>query len=229
METKPKFPDHRLTDLKRQAELAIYRSIQASALPGMAVYGQRPGPSGPELDFAIWLQNVARMTLEVKGGDYTIEGCQWFLAGPGGSSPKPNPLFQAWDGAMALRSFIGERLGTPWCPFVLAAVVFPDMAPDPGIEAATAGSQVKVLWGADDVAERMAAIAAEVGINYPPTPEDIRRESGLLVPARERQELAAEGLDGRQVIIRHVEHLHIHTASVDAPEMAFPSVFRPGG
>ena len=67
METKPKFPDHRLTDLKRQAELAIYRSIQASALPGMAVYGQRPGPSGPELDFAIWLQNVARMTLEVKG------------------------------------------------------------------------------------------------------------------------------------------------------------------
>ena len=53
MEIKGKFPESRLTDPKRQAELAVYRDLEASALPGVALYSVRPGPNAPELDFAV--------------------------------------------------------------------------------------------------------------------------------------------------------------------------------
>ena len=67
MEIRPTFPQHRLHDPKRQAELAVYRDLEASALPGVALYGPRPGPNGREMDFAVWLKGIARVVLEVKG------------------------------------------------------------------------------------------------------------------------------------------------------------------
>ena len=148
MEVKPVFPEHRLRDPKRQAELAVYRDLEASRIPGVALYGARPGSTGVEMDFALWLESIARFVLEVKGGRYFLDGGGWLLEGPGGAMPKSSPLMQAWDNAMALRNFLCERLGRRHKPFVIAAVVFPDMEPDPDIEALAAGGQTHVLWGA---------------------------------------------------------------------------------
>lgn len=221
MDTQPNFPEHRLHDPKRQAELAVYRDLQAASRPGVALYSVRPGPNSPELDFAIWLQNVARVALEVKGGRYCAAGGEWFLEGPGGAMPKDNPLLQAWDAAMGLRNFLGERLGQRHCPFVIPAVVFPDMEPDPDIEALTAGSQTHVLWGAGDIAGRLAAIAAEVNVKFPPAALDIQRETALLLPGTAGAETvspsAGDGergrLDPRQVIIEHVDVVNVYTTS----------------
>ena len=41
MEVKPVFPEHRLHDPKCQAELAVYRDLEASMIPGVALYGAR--------------------------------------------------------------------------------------------------------------------------------------------------------------------------------------------
>ena len=40
----------------------------------MALYGARPGAFGVELDFALWLESLARFVLEVKGGQYCVDG-----------------------------------------------------------------------------------------------------------------------------------------------------------
>ena len=220
MEIKGKFPENRLHDFKRKAELAVYRDLEASALPGVALYSARPGPNAPELDFLIWLEGIARVNLEVKGGPNFVKGNEWFLGGPGGAMPKNNPLFQAWDGAMALRNFLGERLGQSHRPFVIAAVIFPDMEPDPDIEALTSGGQGHVLWGAGDVAGRLAAIAAEVNVKFPPTSLDIQRETALLLPRTAGSEAAGPssdngdgGLDARQIIIEHVDVVNVYTAA----------------
>ena len=41
MEVKPVFPEHRLHDPKCQTELAVYRDLEASMIPGVALYGAR--------------------------------------------------------------------------------------------------------------------------------------------------------------------------------------------
>ena len=48
MEVRPNFPGHILEDVKRQAELAIYRVLEALAMPGTALYSVRASPNGPE-------------------------------------------------------------------------------------------------------------------------------------------------------------------------------------
>ena len=219
METQPTFPESRLIDPKRQAELAVYRDLAASALLGMALYSARPGPHAPEVDFAVWLQRIARFVLEVKGGRYRFDGGVWLLDGPGGAMPKANPLMQAWDGAMALRNFLGERLGQPYSPFVIPVVVFPDMEQEPAIEALTAGGQGHVLFGAGDVAGRLAAIAADVQVKYPPSGEDVQRETALLWPGPESASSSTveghgDGLEARQVIIQHVDTVNLYTGTV---------------
>ena len=231
MEVKPVFPEHRLRDPKRQAELAVYRDLEASVIPGVALYGARPGPNGVEMDFALWLESIARFVLEVKGGQYCVEGGEWFLEGPGGAMPKNSPLMQAWDNAMSLRNFLCERLGRRHKPFIIAVVVFPDMEPDPDIEALTAGGQTHVLWGAGDVAGRLANIAAQVGVKFPPGLLDVQRETALLPMGQpEPERPSATGgaapndlaglLQERGIYIERVENLHLHLdakAATDIP------------
>ena len=221
MKIKPAFPEHRLHDLKRQAELAVYRDLEASALPGITVYSSSAGPASPEIDYSVWLKDIGRYAVEVKGGQYALDNGIWLLAGPGGRVAKPNPLMQTYDAGMSLRNAIGERLSHKRKPYVICVTLFADMEEDEGIEACTEGGQSKILWGTEDVATRLAAIAAEVGIDYPPSARDGEEESSLLVPGlgcqfRDPALPAGVSLDGRPVIIQNVEHLHLHTSA--APE-----------
>ena len=52
---------------------------------------------------------------------------------------------------------------------------FPTWSPDPAIVAEAKRSNVHVLWGTDNLMNRLAAIAARKAY-YPPNADDIRRE-----------------------------------------------------
>ena len=82
MKIRPAFPEYRLHDLKRRAELAVYRDLEASALPGIAVYSSSVGPGSPEIDYSVWLKDIGRFAVEVKGGQYILDNGIWLLAGP---------------------------------------------------------------------------------------------------------------------------------------------------
>ena len=75
---------------------------------------------------------------------------------------------------MSLREDIVDTLGDTCC-FVIAALLFPDMEPDPAIVAEAKRSNVHVIWGTDNLMNRLAAIAARKAY-YPPNADDIRRE-----------------------------------------------------
>ena len=107
------------------------------------------------------------------------------------------------------------------CCFVIAVLLFPDMVPDPAIAAAARRSRVKVLWGTDNLMNRLAAIAARKAY-YPPNADDIRREVAAVTdgqiayageaptqpeaPAVPRLEIPAAG-----ITIGHVDTLIVHT------------------
>ena len=82
----------------------------------------------------------------------------WLHAGPGGRVAKPNPLLQTYDAGMSLRNAIGERLSHKRKPYIICVTLFVDMERD---EACTEGSQSKVLWGTEHVAERLVELAEE--------------------------------------------------------------------
>lgn len=52
---------------------------------------------GPELGFPVWLTEIGRVAIEVKGGRYRGDGGTWFLDGPGGATPKASPLTREWN------------------------------------------------------------------------------------------------------------------------------------
>ena len=108
MEMRPNFPSHMLEDAKRQAELAVYRDLEASALPGAALYSVRAGPNGPEIDFIVWIEGVGRFVIEVKGGRYHVVQEQWFLDEPCGRIAADSPSHQAWYGMLSVRNYLGS-------------------------------------------------------------------------------------------------------------------------
>ena len=66
--------------------------------------------------------------------------------------------------------------------FIFPVLCFPDMAPDPIIEARAAEGHVTVLWGGDDLIGRMKELAKTQTIHRPPTAERIAEEVELIQP-----------------------------------------------
>ena len=93
----PEFPEHRLQDPRRQA-------------PGRALYEMRAGLHAPQLDFGIWLQDVAHYGLQVKGGETATAGGEWRLHSANGPETIPSPIAQTFDAAIAIRDIIKAQL-----------------------------------------------------------------------------------------------------------------------
>ena len=235
MITQPdQFPPDRRADPMRRAEARVFDAIQSSDRSGLAIYEWQRNPGSPQLDFAIWTQGGGRFGLQVKGGQISLENGKWYLETPGGPEEKPSPLCVTWDAAMSLREDIIDVLGDTCC-FVIAVLLFPDMEPDPAIVAEAKRSNVHVLWGTDNLMNRLAAIAARKAY-YPPNADDIRREVAavtdgqvlyaeegpdqgqreerLFIPTVPRLEIPAAG-----ITIGHVDTLIVHTAPGAMPEV----------
>ena len=218
MNIYPEFPANRLNNPKRQAELSVYRELEASDAAGTVIYEARPDPSCPEVDFVIWLEGVARIAMQVKGGQYRIERGRWYLATPNGEEKKSTPAKQAWESALALHNHLQERISDARNPFVVPVLLFPDMEPDADIETWAAQARIHVLFGGQRLVERLEELAAVSQVRFPPTEEEIAEEVELVMPGvAEVADPAPSviGLQARQVIIQHANVVNIHTTAVD--------------
>ena len=146
------------------------------------------------------------------------------------------PLPQAWDAAIAVRDTIHRELG--FKVFIIPVMVFTNTPYDPAIEQWAAQSQVKVLFEAHDLVNRLLPLAKQKGIKHPPTADHIMNEvdavtGGLVAPAADEVEDPAgvlvdrqqvtPGRDGRleavpdllprQVVIHHVDTVYLYVAS----------------
>ena len=96
----------------------------------------RQGYECIELDFAVWIEGIDRFALQVKGGHYQLVNGEWHLkTRDGAKAVGACPLDEAKLGALDLHDDIRDRACTPYNPFVIPVLTFPDMTePDPNIE-----------------------------------------------------------------------------------------------
>ena len=99
----------------------------------------------------------------------------------------PCPLTQTWDAAIAVRDAVYRVLG--FKVFIIPVLLLPDTLRDPLLDEWAGQRRVKVLFGADDLVNRLLALADRTEIKHPPTAGHIRNEveavtKGLVTPAR---------------------------------------------
>ena len=97
-----------------------------------------------------------------------------------------------------------------------------DTPPNQTIQEWATQRRVKVLFGADDLVDRLLALADRMEIKHPPTADHIRNEvaavtNGLVAPARDGGgHEAVQEFIARQVVIQHVDTVNIHVTSAHA-------------
>ena len=97
-----------------------------------------------------------------------------------------------------------------------------DTPPNQTIEEWATQRRVKVLFGSDDLVDRLLALADRMEIKHPPTADHIRNEvaavtNGLVAPARDGGgHEAVQEFIARQVVIQHVDTVNIHVTSAHA-------------
>ena len=232
--TPEQFPQERRHDPKRQAEAAVFDALAGSNASGHALYEWGAPGRSHRTDFALWLENTGRFSIEVKGGQYTLDSDRWFLHTPyGGLDVKGSPLQQADDAAMDLRNEIHTQTG--YRVFIIPVVVFPDMTPDPTIERCAQRTNVRVVWGTEHLLADLEAVARRVVVDHPPRASYIVNEVRAITIGASPDEATRSGqprtdtasgpavgqleLTGATAItIHHVERLIVQQAPDPMPE-----------
>ena len=146
------FPSGRLKKPKRRAERRVYEVLANSNRQGFVYYEWRKGYQCIELDFAVWIEGLGRIALQVKGGIYVLINGQWYLKKRDGLRPVTScPMDETKLAALDLHDDIEELDVTHNNPFVLPVLVFPDMEPDAAIENLAKRAGVYVIWGVRDL------------------------------------------------------------------------------
>ena len=219
MEIHPPFPEPYLNDPMRAAELRVYQELVRSEVPGQALYQVNAAPNAPELDILVALEGVAYLGTGIKGGFYRRNNRgEWSLQTGVGWQQAPCPLDQTFLAAMSVHDTLERRLRMN--VFVVPVLIFPDMEGDTAIARATANDKVRVLWGTDNLVDRLVEIAGTRTICTPPTAGQIARVVEFFMPglgtAPEPEPTPATmDLTGRQVIIHHVDTVNVYTTSVE--------------
>ena len=153
------FPSGRRKKPKRQAERRVYEALAGSDRQGFVYYEWRKGYEHIELDFAVWIEGLGRFALQVKGGRYLLSDGEWYLQTRDGVKVIEScPLDEAKLGALDLHDDIAERACTPYNPYVIPVLIFPDMEPDPAIESLARRTGVYVIWGVRNLWADLAEI-----------------------------------------------------------------------
>ena len=189
------FPEDRIHDPKRQAELTVFRELQASETPGVALFEARAGIDGREVDYAIWLEDIARTGLQVKG-----DATAWTVASGislprevrGASPARPS---RAGGRPYSSTTDLQERrpAGIPSSSPCWSSRTY---CPTPTSRPGSTQAGVSVLFGTENLVERLIEAVATCRVNYPPSGDETAEEVELLVPGTMRVALGIpEALD----------------------------------
>ncbi len=208
------FPPNRVRDPKRRAEWRVYRSLDETLREGHVAYEVKVSRTAPEVDFFVIIQDKAVVCMQVKGGDYRIIGGDWHLETDEGTEYVQDPLKLTWDSAMAVRDFLKEKIGRK--VFMLSVLVLPDMQPDPDIDMMAENDRTAVLYGVDDLIERLADLAEARDVYGTPSPHMAERIINALMPQL-KVGLPDNGdpdSNDRPVEVHHADVVNVYNAPV---------------
>ena len=223
-------PEERRNDPKRQAEMSVLDPLARTENRGTAIYEWSAGPGSPEVDIALWVENLGRFAIQVKGGHYDIRDYNWFLKSPDGSlEAKPSPVVQTWDGAMSMRSAVETVVG--FRAYLIPVLILPNQEPEPHVAALAAQKRVHLAWRGEDLMTRLSEIAETEGVHHPPPRTHIDNEVHAMMygqPLRpsapfhraDRQPAepmtpSAVDTTGATVVINNYGPLIIHTGAAE--------------
>ena len=169
MKTNPTFPPSRLTDPQRRAERDIYQAVEASSVPGRALYEVKATREAKQVDILLWAEAVATFGAQLKGGTYMIRDGELCLVTDQGLVPKPGLLAGVWDSVMAIPEFIHSKLGRGM--YIIPVLGLPDMEEDEAIRDMAGRRQVGVIFGKADWVQRLVGLASCHSIRHRPTEE----------------------------------------------------------
>lgn len=228
MLTQPEFPANRRRDPLRLAELRAYHEFADSDRAGRALYELKTARNVPELDFAALIEDVAVYGVQVKGGQWQVQRGQWQLTTNHGFQMMPCPIKLSWDAALQIRETVKRRLSRK--VYVIPVLVLADMEPDPDIELRVENDRVKVLFGTDNLVDRLISLAAGEEIFNPPTAWMVDEIAEALMPflgangdAKPQQvmDLGIEETDqaeinvsGRPAAVRHADVVNVYEGPV---------------
>ena len=146
------FPSGRRKKPKRQAERRVYEALAGSDRQGFVYHEWRKGYEHIELDFAVWVKDLGRFALQVKGGHYLLIDGEWYLkTREGNKHVRSCPLDETKLAALDLHDDIKECAQTAYNPYVIPVLMFPDMDPDPAIKKLASRAGVYVIWGVSNL------------------------------------------------------------------------------
>ena len=130
----PEFPEQRRQDPKRRAEARVFDALLRLDLEGYGLYEYRFRKDGRQVDNPLWVPELGRFAVQVKGGTYEADHSdQWFLLMLDGDRKRAtSPLEEASDGCIELRN--GIRKATTFETYVAGVVIFTDMERNEEIE-----------------------------------------------------------------------------------------------
>ena len=222
MKTNPAFPPSRRTDPQGRAERDIYHVVEASPIPGRALYEVKVTRDAKQVDILLWAEAITTFAVELKGGPYEIHDGELCLVTDQGRTPKPGLLAKVWDSSMEISRFIERKLGRGM--YIIPVLGLTDMERNEAIRDMAARRQVEVLFGKDDWVQRLVDLAGSHSIRHRPTEESIEQEVLAIMP-----ELApAPSPTSPQVVIQNVEHLHIHVGPGGVETLGLPDLTAAG-
>ena len=102
-----KFPPNRRRKPKRRSERHVYEALANSNRRGFVYCERCKGHECIELHFAVSIEELGRIALQVKGGRYLLSDGEWRLATRDGVQPiAASPLESAWLAARNLHDDI---------------------------------------------------------------------------------------------------------------------------
>ena len=202
------------------AERDALSRFEASDRQGVALF--RPRVAGDRLapDCAVCVEEEGRFVVSFLTGRYSVENGKWHRHdGDGDAVFVSDPMEQLWQAAMAVKD-AATRDFDFGC-FIVPVAVFVDMEANQEIMAAKQLRAVKILWGTDDLVERIIAQLPEdkrqTGLNARFIEKDVRALSRVPSPSDETapasEDLSVD-LGAGQLTMNGVEtaiiHVHVY-------------------
>ena len=158
----------------------FYRQVANSTLPGRALRRVQADDQARLLDIVLALENIGYFGILVLPGNYSRESQDWFLVEDLARQAVANPIDQVHRASLGIHSMIEDALAIT--VFVVPVMVFPDMAKDPDIDTWAERCKVRILWGPENLLERLVALTRDgvTRIFYPPSAEEIEDVAEVL-------------------------------------------------
>ena len=222
MRVNPIFPPTRLTEpTRRRAERDIYQALEASDVPGRALYEVKVDKDSRQVDLVVWIEGIAVFVVQIKGGIYVLDRGELWLVTHRGRELQEGLLADIWDDTMVIQKFLKRSLhrGT----YLVPVMALPDMAEDEAIRDMAARRSVQTLFGMADWVERLIELAeGPKPIKYPPTAASIEAEVMAIMP--ELAPAPNSSPTSPQVVIQNVEQLHIHVGPEGVETLGLPDL-----